>query len=140
MAGFLEKLRGGPDAEEVKRRADAAAMKSQQDLGGLPKEEEGLEEGDLTDYVMPFTGLGKNILKTIVEKGLKEGAKMAAKGGVKQATNMVKNQSMKKALDKIEPAKPAEVKPIDYKNENIAFRPTVPGKQVGWERFERYKK
>jgi len=147
---FLDKLRNSPDEKEIKRRAEE--FQAKQGMTGPDgqqfAEEQGAVEGDVTDYVMPFKGLGKNIIKSIAEKGVKEGAKAVAKVGakevVKDTAQAVKNKTIKDTVRDIKqpeqgPRKP-EVAGPDYKKENIAFRPTEPGKQVGWERFSMPKK
>jgi len=129
MAGMFDKIRG-TDEDEVKRRADEFAAK--QGAGQLA-EEEGLEEGDISDYIMPIKGLGRNLLKAVAEKSVSAGAKEAGKAAVKEGAQVAKQGILKYTKQKIQ-QKP-EVAGPDYKNENIAFRPTKKPKQEGWERF-----
>lgn len=126
MAGFLEKLRGS-DPEEIKRRS----AQFEQKYGGGPKEEEAAaEEGDITNYVMPIQGLGRNVLRAVAQKGVKEGAKVLGKEAVKEA-----EKDAMKIGTSIFKQKRQPVEGPDYTNENIAFRPTTPPKQVGWEKY-----
>lgn len=122
MASFLERLRG-TDEEEVRRRAQAAVDKYEKRTGEKVQHEKGLEEGDLTDYIAPIKGIGKGIIQAIMSKSAAAGTKAAGKVAGKKAVAET-GEKIKK-----------EIEGPDYKNENIAFRPTKPGAQVGWERF-----
>lgn len=138
---FLDKLRNAPDAEAIKAKADAAAQKYESTNGVSLPPEQGAEEGDISDYVMPFKGLVKGIAKAGVKAGakalakeaLKDGAQVAKKEITKDVINYAKNSATKPQQ---QPAVPGP----DYKNENIAFRPTTPPKQEGWENFGLRKK
>lgn len=132
MASIFDRLRNSPDAEAIKARADAAAAKHAEETGQPLEEEQGAEEGDMSDYVMPFKGLGKSILKAVAEKSAQAATKAVGTAAVKQGANEVRKEAVKDVKQALE--KPAVAGP-DYKNENIAFRPTQPGKQEGWERF-----
>lgn len=136
MAGFLERLRNAPNADEIKRKADEAKAKYEQQQNIKVPEEAAAEEGDLSDYVMPFAGLTRGIVKTMAEKGAKEGGKFLSKAVVKEGVKDAKEGAIRYGKDKLADPKPAIQGP-DYKKENIAFRPPEPGKQVGWERFQK---
>lgn len=139
MASFLQKLRGSPDEDEIKKRADASAAKYAAETGQPLKEEEGLEEGDISDYVMPFKGLGKNILKAVAEKSVQAGAKAIGKAAVKEGVKDVEKGAINYAKNNVFNRKP-ETQGADYAKENIAFRPTTKPKQEGWDRFSFGKK
>lgn len=131
---LFDKVRNTDEAE-IKRRAEEFQSKYGQ---GQSAEEPGIEEGDLADYVLPMQGLGKNILKAVAEKSLEGAGKALTKEAVKEGANKAKQSIFRYVKEKVK--KLPEVEGPDYKNENIAFRPTTPPKQEGWERFNFGKK
>ena len=65
-----------------------------------PKEEAGVEEGDLIgDYVMPIASLNRRILSKVAEKGAQELAKGAAKKTGETAVQQVAKESAKELAD-----------------------------------------
>lgn len=126
--------------EEIKKQAQANIAKYEQETGQKIEQEQGLEEGDISDYVMPFKGLGKSLLKAVAEKSLQAGAKAVGKTAAKEAADEAKQGVLKYTKGQMQ-QKPQMEGP-DYTKENIAFRPTNPKetKQVGWERFSFGKK
>lgn len=137
MAGFFNKVQAAAvDEDAVKQRADAAQADYVKKNGGAPADEENLEEGDISDYVLPFEGLGRNLLKAVAEKSVEAGGKAVGKAVLKEGVKDLKNEVVNDVKGAFKP----EVPGPDYTNQNIAFRPTKPGKQEGWERFSFGKK
>lgn len=81
-------------------------------------EEQGIQEGDITDYIYPVKGLAKKALRKIAEKGSK------TKGGV----------IVKKIVDKKKPTKAEQ----DAKRE--AAHEAIAKEQSKQTRLERLKK
>lgn len=135
MPGFWDKVNGGQNKETIAQRAAANQAKYEQSMGVKAPEEEAAEEGDITDYVMPIEGLGRNIVKAVAEKGVKVAAKAGAKALAKEGVKDVEKVAVNEVKDLAKKALKPEIEGPNYKGENIAFRPTQPGKQVGWDRF-----
>jgi hypothetical protein len=66
------------NSDEIKQKA--AAFEAKQGKGQKGDEEQGAEEGDITDYIAPVEGVGRGFLKG----GLKMAAKEAAEIGEKK--------------------------------------------------------
>lgn len=73
------------DEQKRKDSADQAAAKYTAQTGAPDKQEEGAEEGDISDYVLPFEGLGRNI----VEKGIMAGVKAESENLGKQGASQI---------------------------------------------------
>ena len=99
----------GPSEEQLKLQEEARkrAAQYEKDYGPAP-EEAGLEEGDLSDYVLPFKGIGK----ALTEGGMKAAVKMAAK----ESGEVAKRKGVGMLKDKM-PEKPKPT-PTSMKKEN----------------------
>lgn len=74
------------DEQKRKARADQAAADYQKQTGQPAQPEEAsAEEGDISDYVLPFEGLGRNI----VEKGIMAGVKAESENLGKQGASQI---------------------------------------------------
>lgn len=138
MAGLRDKI---VDEDEIRRRSEEFQAKHASPPQEAMPEEEGAEEGDISNYVLPFTGIGRKLLTGIIEGGIGMAVKSTAKEGAKKGAGVAERAALDYAKDKVlgQP-KPAPVAGPNYKGENIAFRPPETGKQVGWERFSFGKK
>jgi len=117
--------------KKIKERAGQAIKKWEADTGRTYQPEQGAEEGDISDYVMPFKGIGKALAKggmkaAVMAAAEKEGKKLgvsALKDKMPSSSTQKKNNDY---LGKIE-----EAPTLDYgKINKIVKKPEAPEKLV----------
>ena len=120
----------GPSEKQLKLQEEARARAKQAELdyGPLP-EEGGIEEGDLSDYVAPFKGIGKALLKGGMKGAFTLGAKEAADQGKKKGVKALFSKMPQKTEKKDTRPSPPQTSKWDEEKKAFIDTPPPPKKQ-----------